>query len=382
MSFTVGIDGGTYIGLVVCVTMLLFIVTMRSFDRAIRMRYIHLTIAMLIAFLAAILDMSLASLDHVLLIRYAAKIIKYVSQGFMEYFVLLIVLKDVTMRYKMALLIPLAMMIITVLSAPFCNDVFYFTEDNHFVRGILGNVIFIQAAIFVVMAMLTCVRKWFDGYQKDAVVILLMLFIVCVGVVLEENHIFPNCALESSATGCLFLYIYTYAEKYNVDSVSKCYKRRCFYADAAKYAKHEMMIISMDLNDLKYINDNFGHKAGDIALLTFAEVCRSVKTNKFILYRTGGDEFMMLGIKATKEEAEELVGLVKEKLSETPYACSFGIYGYKPGDDFDAAIVKADKAMYEDKNIYKISKTKRSRSRNDAIDNKLETFTNNISFLG
>ena len=143
-----------------------------------------------------------------------------------------------------------------------------------------------------------------------------------------------------------------------------------------------MIIISMDLNDLKYINDNFGHKAGDIALLTFAEVCRSVKTNKFILYRTGGDEFMILGIKATMDEAKELVELIKEKLAETPYTCSFGIHEYKPGDDFDAVVVKADKAMYEDKSIYKASKHKRSHSRSDEYDSRLETFTNNISFLG
>ena len=122
--------------------------------------------------------------------------------------------------------------------------------------------------------------------------------------------------------------------------------------------------------------------AGDIALLTFAEVVRSVKTNKFILYRTGGDEFMILGIKATEDEAKELVELVKEKLTETPYTCSFGIYPYKPGDDFDAAVVRADKAMYEDKSAYKASKSKRSHSRSDEFESRLETFTNNISFLG
>ena len=384
MNNVLAIDGGTYLGFVVCVAMLLFIMAMRAFDTKMRNNFINLVVAMLLAFLAAVADMKLATFAYPMNLRYAAKIIKYISQGIMEYFVLVIVVREFSENTKKWLVVPFFVMVAIVLSAPVNPHVFYFTADNHFVRGPLGNIVFIQAAIYVIIAMLTCIHKWFDGYQKDATVILFILFMVCMGVVLEENNIFPNCALESSALGTLFLYIYIYAERYNVDSVSRCYKRRCFYADGKKYSRSEMMIISMDLNDLKYINDNYGHKAGDIALLTFAEVVRSVKTNKYILYRTGGDEFMILGIKATMDEAKELVELIKEKLSETPYACSFGIYGYKPGDDFDAAVVKADKAMYDDKSIYKASKNIRSHARNDNYDSRLEieTFTNNISFLG
>ena len=187
------------------------------------------------------------------------------------------------------------------------------------------------------------------------------------------------------------MYMYMYAARYNIDSVSRCYKRRCFYADAERHSKNKMAIISMDLNDLKYvsidmdglkyINDNFGHKAGDIALLTFAEVCRSVKPSKFILYRTGGDEFMMLGIKATKDEAETLIHDIRLKLQETPYTCSFGINMYNPSDDFDDVVVKADQAMYEDKRMYKEMKIKANPSKEDEYDESLRMFTSNISFL-
>lgn len=384
MNNVLAIDGGTYLGFVICVTMLLFIMAMRAFDTKMRTSFVHLVVAMLIAFIAAVADMKLATLSNPSNLRYIAKSVKYISQGIMEYFVLVIVVREFSDTIKKWLVVPFVIMVMVVITAPFNPLVYSFTADNHFVRGPLGNIVFIQGAIYVIIAMLTCIHKWFDGYQKDATVILFILFMVCVGVVLEENHIFPNCALESSALGTLFLYIYNYAERYNVDSVSRCFKRRCFYADGKKYSRSEMMIISMDLNDLKFINDNYGHKAGDIALLTFAEVVRSVKTNKYILYRTGGDEFMILGIKATMEEARELVDLIKEKLKETPYTCSFGIYGYKPGDDFDAVVVKADKAMYADKSTYKASKNLRSHARNEQYDSRLEidTFTNNISFLG
>ncbi|MBE5904939.1 MAG: GGDEF domain-containing protein [Pseudobutyrivibrio sp.] len=382
MENVLGIDGGTYIGFLTCVGMLLFIIAMRSFDPKLRTQFIKLVVAVMISLAAAAVDMYLDTLAEPLAIRYLVKNVKYITQGLSEYFVLLIIIRDHTNLNKKLLLIPFVIASVVVCLAPFSSRIYSFTADNQFIRGPIGNIIFIQAASYIVVTLLACIHKWFDGYQNDATVILFMLFAVCVGVILEEEKIFPNCTMESSIVGVVFLYIYIYAERYNVDSVSRCYKRRCFYSDANRYSKLDMMIISMDLNDLKLINDNYGHKAGDIALLTFAEVVRSVKTNKFILYRTGGDEFMILGIKATEDEAKELVELVKEKLTETPYTCSFGIYPYKPGDDFDAAVVRADKAMYEDKSAYKASKSKRSHSRNDEFESRLETFTNNISFLG
>ncbi|MBP5325792.1 MAG: GGDEF domain-containing protein [Pseudobutyrivibrio sp.] len=381
MENVLGIDAGTYIGFLTCVGMLLFIVAMRSFDPKLRTQFIKLVVAVMVSLAAAAADMYLATLSEPLAVRYVVKNAKYIAQGLSEYFVLLIIIRDHTNINKKLLLIPFVIASFVVCLAPFSSKIYSFTADNQFVRGPIGNIIFIQAAAYIVVTLLACIHKWFDGYQNDATVILFMLFAVCVGVILEEEQIFPNCTMESSIVGCVFLYIYIYAERYNVDSVSRCYKRRCFYSDANRYSKLDMMIISMDLNDLKLINDNYGHKAGDIALLTFAEVVRSVKTNKFILYRTGGDEFMILGIKATEEEAKELVELVREKLTETPYTCSFGIFPYKPGDDFDAAVVRADKAMYQDKSAYKASKSKRSHARNDEFESKLETFTNNISFL-
>ncbi|MCR5196299.1 MAG: GGDEF domain-containing protein [Pseudobutyrivibrio sp.] len=375
-----GLDGGTYIGLVVCVTLIIFIVTMRSFDRDLRKKFIYTITALCIALIMSYLDMHYALEPTVNPLRYVARIIKLIAEGYMEVSVLRIFIKDINKVNDKVIWLPFIVASVVLLMAPVNREVFYFTPDNEYVRGPLGNVIFVEAIIYMALALRICIKKWFEGFQRDAVTMLSMLMMTAVGVIFENEKIFPNCALNSSAVCIIFLYMYMYAERYNVDSVSRCYKRRCFYADAAKYARNQIAIISMDLNDLKFINDNYGHKSGDIALLTFAEVVRSVKTNKFILYRTGGDEFMILGIKASLSEAKELVEYVREKLKETPYTCSFGINMYNPGDDFDAAVVKADKAMYADKNAYKESRTKRSRSRVDDFEN-INLFSNNINFL-
>ncbi len=376
-----GLDGGTYLGYIVCITLLMFIGTMRAFDRELRKKFIIVTFVMMIALGAGAADIYYSSLKEPVFSRYIVRLVKYLCEGYMELVLVQIVGHDYKASRSIIIWIPYIVISMLMLTAPINPDIFYFTADNQFVRGYLGYAVFMQAVIYIMMDLAVVIKKWYDGYQRDAVMILYMVAVVVIGVCLEEAKIFKNCTIISSTIGILFVYIYIYAERYNVDSVSKCYKRRCFYSDAAKYARVHMAIISMDLNDLKYINDNYGHKAGDIALLTFAEVCRSVKTNNFILYRTGGDEFMILGIKASEQEASNLIRLIREKLKETPYSCSFGLQMYSPGDDFDAAVVAADKAMYDDKSIYKASKTKRSHARNDDYANNFETFTNDIRFL-
>lgn len=380
--FRVALDSGTYLGFIVCITLLMFIFIMRSFDLKLRRKFTIVAFAMLIALLAGATEVELLRRGHFSGIIYEAMLVKYVLEGFMELFIVQIVGHGYRKTKLKIVWLPFIIISLILCTAPFNPNVFYFERGVGLVRGPLGYLIFVEAGIYMLMALAICVRKWYTGYPRDALIILFMLAVVSTGVLFEEAGIYDNCTLTSSSIGVLFVYVYMYAERYNVDSVSMCYKRRCFYSDAAKYAKSDMAIISMDLNDLKYINDNFGHKAGDVALLTFAEVCRGVKTNKFILYRTGGDEFMILGIKATREEAEKLISIIKEKLSETPYTCSFGLYMYKPGEDFDEAVVQADKAMYDDKHTFKASRSKRSHSRSTEFDEKVETFSNDIIFKG
>ncbi|MBR2216521.1 MAG: cache domain-containing protein [Selenomonadaceae bacterium] len=68
------------------------------------------------------------------------------------------------------------------------------------------------------------------------------------------------------------------------------------------------VVIAMDLDHFKEVNDKYGHQTGDAALLIFAEVLKSVFTDALNV-RTGGDEFISLMTHQTSMEA------VEEKLS-------------------------------------------------------------------
>jgi diguanylate cyclase (GGDEF)-like protein len=70
------------------------------------------------------------------------------------------------------------------------------------------------------------------------------------------------------------------------------------------------MVMFLDLNRLKHINDTFGHEHGDLAIRTVAAAIRETTPKEFIPIRYGGDEFVIIGRCNDPAEAESL----KQKL--------------------------------------------------------------------
>lgn len=115
-------------------------------------------------------------------------------------------------------------------------------------------------------------------------------------------------------------------------------------------------IYNMDVNNLKKLNDNFGHEAGDKLLIKAADSIKAVSDNRFYGFRMGGDEYLMLGFNVTKEEAEERLAMWEKELAklntlDDGIECIVAVglvYGEKPYD-YDAMFKQADELMYEDK---------------------------------
>jgi|GEM_PF-2318685 len=105
----------------------------------------------------------------------------------------------------------------------------------------------------------------------------------------------------------------------------------------------------VDLDNLKYINDIYGHLAGDLALKTAASVLRDRKN--VIASRIGGDEFLLFMPGARAKEAEEQARAIcqsfetrKGRLKET--SLSIGLFTFSGKVSFEEAREKADKALY------------------------------------
>lgn len=138
-----------------------------------------------------------------------------------------------------------------------------------------------------------------------------------------------------------------------------------------KSRNRDYAVIFMDINDLKYTNDHFGHEEGDHLIRMVSSSIKKAMDNMSGFYgRNGGDEFLSVLIPANK--ATEVAKQIKENLQKIkeeekavfPVSLSLGIANYREVEEerrfsglemisSSDVIRKADARMYEDKCVHK-----------------------------
>ena len=139
--------------------------------------------------------------------------------------------------------------------------------------------------------------------------------------------------------------------KYSHDALTKCFSRAKY--DEIKKEKKFGSLIYFDVNNLKAVNDTFGHKFGDKYLIKFVSNVKQAMPNDD-LYRIGGDEFILISNDSKPDLIiKKLETLSKMKLYHTKRIEKFsaGIVINETNLSISAAEEKADKVLYDVKNI-------------------------------
>ncbi len=129
--------------------------------------------------------------------------------------------------------------------------------------------------------------------------------------------------------------------------------------EEAKDTSMEFTLCFMDINNLKKVNDTYGHTEGDRYITIFCETIQSKIREEDIFFRLGGDEFIIIFKDKSKNHAENVWNEIKEQLivrnqkEQNPYQimASHGLFFYNSEMDIDLEeiIEKADKQMYKEK---------------------------------
>ena len=149
------------------------------------------------------------------------------------------------------------------------------------------------------------------------------------------------------------------------DELTGLYNRRGFMAfckqhlNTIRRTNKGIVIVYADLDDLKGINDSFGHKEGDRALIKTAELLKETFRTSDVLGRLGGDEFTILAAVDPDGGREKLLARLQEKfdnfnaLRVCPYnlSISVGVAQFDPeaSESMEDLMAVADAAMYENK---------------------------------
>jgi diguanylate cyclase (GGDEF)-like protein len=108
------------------------------------------------------------------------------------------------------------------------------------------------------------------------------------------------------------------------DELTELQNRRFYYErisaelEYAASQKRALSILMLDVDDLKAINDEFGHLVGDVVLRNFARILNSSSDPRYVTARLGGDEFAVIMPGADRREAESFGLRLWQKLADTP----------------------------------------------------------------
>lgn len=133
------------------------------------------------------------------------------------------------------------------------------------------------------------------------------------------------------------------------DELLKAEETRCM-----QYA-HPAVILSLDLDELKFTNDNFGHQAGDLLLQNTARLLVDSLRKDDIVARVGGDEFAVLAIECKEDGEAKICRRLSRVLAEKDIAASIGSCSRQATSTLAESWQLADAAMYEEKRKRKSS---------------------------
>ncbi|GAB3315868.1 hypothetical protein GCM10027451_31910 [Geodermatophilus aquaeductus] len=136
------------------------------------------------------------------------------------------------------------------------------------------------------------------------------------------------------------------------DALTGVANRRAWEAEAARLVAlasrtgEPLTVAVLDLDGFKAVNDTAGHSAGDALLRSLAAQWSAELRRSDLLGRLGGDEFVLCLPGTDAVRCAELLERL-HAVSGSPW--SAGTATVRPGEDLDAALVRADAALYREK---------------------------------
>ncbi|MBO4308478.1 MAG: GGDEF domain-containing protein [Clostridia bacterium] len=258
------------------------------------------------------------------------------------------------------LLIPEFICVPLFFTSQWTHLIFYFHESNHYSGGIVPGLSFLPYYLFGFYVVVFFVRMFAyfkASHQKNRWFILAYIaFVPVFGVifyrVVDSGKDYNALFLSS----ILLYYVYIYFHMSKTDSLTSLLNRQSYYKALQTDSQTITGVVSVDMNELKRLNDNFGHQEGDTALLTVAAIMREHCGRGGVVYRVGGDEFMILYSGVKESEIVDSIALMKEKMAETNYMCAFGYAMKQPDMSISDTIRESDRKMYQNKALMKSKK--------------------------
>ncbi|QLZ68417.1 GGDEF domain-containing protein [Legionella sp. PC1000] len=222
------------------------------------------------------------------------------------------------------------------------------------------------AYVIPIFIQLIAYNYWIDKGERITLAIMLLFFLIMLIVSARMNHSSLNkIFLLSREKESLIDDLQTLSI---TDALTGLYNRRYFQSilqkewDKAQRNHYSIILVSIDIDNFKLINDNLGHTSGDNFLIYFAKLLKKgFRRANDIIFRVGGDEFFIILVNQTIQEGLSVCHSFNDQFNNKKskkksimkhITLSMGIVStqgnYKL--QIDTLIALADKALYQAKN--------------------------------
>lgn len=266
--------------------------------------------------------------------------------------------------------LPLVLFTLVAVVNPFSRFLFSINEQNLYTRGpgvFLHWIISWSYLLYAAGMTVTALRKNANAVVRTELMPLLYFLVLPIIGCATQMIFYGVTSVQAGITLSIVLVSLKMQEnKILSDELTGINNRKAlnYYIDSlvSKGTATDMMVMMIDVNQFKKINDSFGHAVGDMALCDTADVlrrvCRKTASHLF-LCRFGGDEFVIVGKNMNNTEMEGVISTIRKEAASfdpdhaKPYTLEFSI-GSVIGNleqvsDFDRCMRLADEVMYADK---------------------------------
>lgn len=249
--------------------------------------------------------------------------------------------------------------ILGLLSLNLFLQILIYFDSNYYMssKNVLdtGNLYLFFLGIFVITLLIMCyyVHIISRNFQtKNGFHLLLILANLLIGFYLQSalTNIF---VFRVAATfSAIFLYSQYCVLLNKADALTSLLNRRCF-TNRLKKMNKDSIILFMDIDKFKEINDTMGHTFGDYALKEIGQLLKNVYGKNGVCFRTGGDEFCVI-VNKKLNQIDEMNQTLRNRLDKKraiePKLPDISVgysYFHKNTSKIDDVLEEADKMMYD-----------------------------------
>lgn len=275
-------------------------------------------------------------------------------------------------RIKWLLKIPLVLSILLSIINVFKPFLFTIDSSGYYIRQPGGWMNAVAAIIYLLVAFIICFREFSISktqIHRQTALQMIGYLLLPVGGYALQSAFYGMPVYTIACTISLFMIFINYQNKQiYVDELTHIGNRKELYLfvnnlerDSA-LSNNLYVLLLMDLNGFKGINDQYGHICGDEIIITtasFLKACSHSKTGCVIRY--GGDEFILI---CPAEEKESIIDQFYTQIDQyntqgNPWQLSISVgcqYFIPSEHNFEEIIRLADKKMYDEKERLKLQK--------------------------